>query len=446
MIAGKVLGPPAIMHVLNAAGRVIPRADPRGPDACLRSGAMERRTAAERAYAWLREHPFATDTALAGVLFFGLVLIPTVVLHQTLDVLFGGLILAPLAWRRTAPVFAAFAVAAVGYLQILVAAQNGGADCAACLTTVLLPSDAAAPLAMYALAAYGPAWAGRVGLGLAAVGAWGLAAVQVGPADPVAFGVVFTLVCTVVFAAWALGQVRRLGRREQHRLVERARLLELERDQEARLAANAERARIAREMHDVVAHSLSVTIAQADGGRYAGTSDPSAAIAALETISATGRQALADMRVLLGVLRDGDGQDRAPQPDAAAIPDLVRQLEAGGLDVSLDVTGRPAPMSAGAGLAAYRIVQESLTNVLKHAGPGCHAWVVLTWLPDALEVYVADDGRGAGAPVPAPHGPPGQGLLGMRERASLYGGRLQAGPLPGGGFGVRALLPYGRVA
>jgi signal transduction histidine kinase len=103
-------------------------------------------------------------------------------------------------------------------------------------------------------------------------------------------------------------------------------------------------------------------------------------------------------------------------------------------------------MSAGTGLAAYRIVQESLTNVLKHAGPGCRAWVNLRWLPDALEIYVADDGRGAGAPPPPAGHPPGQGLLGMRERAALYGGRLVAEPLPGGGFGVRAQLPYGRVA
>jgi len=149
--------------------------------------------------------------------------------------------------------------------------------------------------------------------------------------------------------------------------------------------------------------------------------------------------------VLLGVLRDDDDEARAPQPDATAIPELVEQLEAGGLDVRLDVAGNPVPMSAGAGLAAYRIVQEALTNVLKHAGPGCRTWVSLRWLPDALEVSVADDGRGAGAT--SVHGaPPGQGLLGMRERASLYGGQLDAGPVPGGGFGVRAVLPYGRVA
>ena len=403
---------------------------------------MERRTVAERAYEWLRAHPFATDAVLAAAGVFWLVLVPALVTGRPLDLLLGLFLVVPLAWRRTAPAPAAFAVAAAGLAQL---ALTGSSDCVACASSPVIFADAAAPIAMYSLAAYGATWASNVGLVLAAVGAYGVATAQLGPGRSAQFVILFALVCAVLLAAWALGQLRRLGSREQERLVERARLLELERDQEARLAATAERARIAREMHDVVAHSLAVTVAQADGGRYAAAADPAAAVAALETISATGRQALADMRVLLGVLRDDDDQARAPQPDAAAIPELVKQLEAGGLDVRLDVAGRPAPMSAGAGLAAYRIVQESLTNVLKHAGPGCRAWVNLRWLPDALEVTVADDGRGAGATTPA-GAPPGQGLVGMRERASLHGGRLDAGPVPGGGFGVRAVLPYGRVA
>jgi signal transduction histidine kinase len=298
---------------------------------------------------------------------------------------------------------------------------------------------------MYALAAYGPPWAATLGLVAGAVGAYGVASVIGLRTSGPDFVVIAVMVFAVVLASWALGQLRRMSRRDRDRLVERARLLELERDQEARLAANAERARIAREMHDVVAHSLSVTVAQADGGRYAGAADPAAALQALETISKTGRQALADMRALLGVLRDDEAQQRAPQPDAGQIPALVQQVGAGGLDIRFDVTGRPAPMSAGAGLAAYRIVQESLTNVLKHAGPGCKASVALRWRPDALEVWISDNGRGAGATVPT-GGTPGQGLLGMRERATLYGGSLDAGPVPGGGFGVRAVLPYGRVA
>jgi signal transduction histidine kinase len=210
-----------------------------------------------------------------------------------------------------------------------------------------------------------------------------------------------------------------------------------------RLAATAERARIARELHDVVAHSLSVVIAQADGGRYAGKNDPEAATGALEAIAATGRQALTDMRSLLGVLRDGGGEEYAPQPDVGSIPALVEDVRASGLDVDLLVEGEPQPMPAGPQLAAYRIVQESLTNVLKHAGPASRAWVRLQWRPDALELSVLDDGRGASAAMVDSDGG-GQGLRGMWERASLHGGRLDAGPRTGGGFGVHAALPYGR--
>ncbi|MQA36419.1 sensor histidine kinase, partial [Modestobacter roseus] len=214
-----------------------------------------------------------------------------------------------------------------------------------------------------------------------------------------------------VVAAWALGDLRRARVLRIAGLEERARLLEMEHQQEMRLAAQAERARIAREMHDVVAHSLSVVIAQADGGRYAGQADPAAATEALEQISATGRQALTDMRTLLGVLREGDGQEFAPQPDVAAIDHLVADVGASGLDVDLLVEGSPQPMPTGAQLAAYRIVQESLTNVLKHAGPAGKAWVRLHWRPDSLELSVLDDGRGAAAAIAVSDGQ-GQGLLG----------------------------------
>jgi signal transduction histidine kinase len=208
-----------------------------------------------------------------------------------------------------------------------------------------------------------------------------------------------------------------------------------------RLAATAERARIAREMHDVVAHSLSVVIAQADGGLYAGRTDPAAATGALEAIASTGRQALTDMRALLGVLREDGRQEYAPQPDVAAIKGLVEDVRASGLDVDLIEEGLPQPLAAGPQLAAYRIVQESLTNVLKHAGPAGRAWVRLHWRTDALELSVLDDGRGASAAIAEADGL-GQGLRGMRERAQLHGGQHTAGPRHGGGFGVSAVLPY----
>jgi len=389
----------------------------------------------ERLSAWLRAHPLAVDVGLAVLFFLVFAVLMGAGSGSGDAALFGLLLSVPLVWRRRAPVAAAAAVVALGLLQL------------ALVSSMLLPADVAALVMVYSLAAYAPRWASRAGL-VVGLGAAGLAALRYysDSYQPESLVVMTGAICVTVVAAWALGDLRRARLQQLAGLEERARLLELERDQEMRLAATAERARIAREMHDVVAHSLSVVIAQADGGRYAGQADPAAATSALEQISATGRQALTDMRSLLGVLREDGGQEYAPQPDVAAIDRLVADVQASGLDVDLIVEGAPVPMPAGPQLAAYRIVQESLTNVLKHAGPASRAWVRLHWRPDALEVAVLDDGRGAAAALAEEDGPvpsaPGHGLLGMRERAELHGGRLTAAPRHGGGFGVQAVLPY----
>lgn len=389
---------------------------------------MPRASRLEATYRWCRANPFSFDALLVGA--FGLV---TIMITGAFigwgAALFSFGLIAPLAWRRTRPVASSAAIALVAFTQL------------ATLNTSLA-ADAAVPLSLYSLTAYGPRWASRAGLGLAFVGTM-LAGAIYYPLTAAELPFLAMFVAAMVLSSWALGTMRGLRERDQDRLVERARLLEQERAQELRLAATAERARIAREMHDVVAHSLSVTISQADGGRYAARTDPQAAIAALETISVTGRQALHDMRALLGVLRQDDEQPLAPQPDADIIPDLVEQVRAGGLDVSLAITGRAHKLPPGPALAAYRIVQESLTNVIKHAGPTSRAWVRLNWEPHGLQIEVIDDGRGAGAGLNgiAPGG--GQGIRGMSERASLHGGQLEAGPRTGGGFTVRALLPYG---
>ncbi len=415
----------------------------------------------ERAATSLRQHPFLVDSLLAGLLFLLTVGSATAVGADP----FAGfavtcLLVVPLAWRRRAPVAAGFVVLAGGLLELVVSEQ-------------FLVSNVAVLAMVYALAAYAPTWARRAGLAAGIAGA-GLAALryftgiyygttQSFDGDTYANGLPSSIydlqgafvsavaISVLVLASWALGSVRRSRLRHLTDLQDRARLLELEHDQEIRLAAIAERARIAREMHDVVAHSLSVVIAQADGGRYAGRTDAAAATAALETIADTGRQALADMRSLLGVLRDGTaaggvhGQggatDYSPQPDVAAVDGLVEDVRASGVDVDLIVEGAPHELAAGPQLAVYRIVQESLTNVLKHAGPATRAWVRLHWREEALELSVLDDGRGAAAALDGPEGT-GHGLLGMRERAELHGGRLEAGPRPGGGFGVHAALPY----
>ena len=216
---------------------------------------------------------------------------------------------------------------------------------------------------------------------------------------------------------------------------------QLDRDTEAEraLAASDERARIAREMHDVVAHTLSVVVAQADGGRFAGAQNPTLATHALATIAEVGRSALSEMRSLLGVLRDSDSDAAlGPQPSLADIPTLVASMRDGGLAVSFVTTGTPRTMPIGAGLAVYRIVQEALTNVLKHAGPSVTAFVQLQWEADAVTATVSDDGRGAAALRDGK----GTGLAGMRERTAVFNGTLDVGSKAGGGYLVRARLPF----
>lgn len=204
------------------------------------------------------------------------------------------------------------------------------------------------------------------------------------------------------------------------------------------LAASEERARIAREMHDVVAHTLSVVVAQADGGRFASRQDPHAASRTLETIAEVSRSALTEMRALLGVLRTHDGDaELGPQPSIGDIPALVATARQGGLEVSYVTTGTPRPLPIGAGLALYRIAQEGLTNVRRHAGPNPKTYLQLTWGEDDVTLTVSDDGRGAAA---ADDGT-GAGIEGMRQRATVFGGTLSAGPKAGGGFVLRARLP-----
>jgi signal transduction histidine kinase len=209
--------------------------------------------------------------------------------------------------------------------------------------------------------------------------------------------------------------------------------LEHEREEKAKLAVAEERARIARELHDVVAHSLSVVIAQADGGRYAASHQ--AAADALTTISKTARQAQAEMRRALGLLGDKQAP-LTPQPGPGEIPALVARTRAAGVRVELTEEGEPRALAPAAGLAVYRVAQEALTNVLKHAGPRARATVLLRWEPGTVTVVVRDDGAAAHAPDGG-----GRGLAGMRERVEPRGGTLSAGPRPDGGFEVKAAIP-----
>jgi signal transduction histidine kinase len=380
-------------------------------------------------YAWLQRHPVVPDAVLAIGLFVLLILASAFGYdpgwpHITLGaVMFGALV-----FRRVRPVESFAAVALAGLAQWIAGVS-------------LSPVDAAILLALYSIAAYGPRWASRLGLAVGVLGAVLASQRYVLVGGSGAFMTGLMLYAAAAAGAWALGDVRGVRQAYVTGLAERARQAERERDQEAQIAAAEERARIAREMHDVVAHNLSVIVVQADGGRYAAERDPQSAVSALEAIAKTGRGALAEMRRLLGVLRTGDDpSDEAPgpQPDLAQLPELVASIRESGLPVDLRVSGEPRTLAEGQSLAAYRAIQEALTNVLKHAGPRARATVELAYAGDGLHLEVTDDGRGAAATTDGD----GHGLAGMRERLAMYSGRVDAGPTAGGGWRVAIDLPY----
>lgn len=242
----------------------------------------------------------------------------------------------------------------------------------------------------------------------------------------------------LLVAGWAAGSGARSRRAYLDQVAARARDLEREREQSGALAVAAERARISRELHDVVAHGLSLIVIQAMGGEAALDVEPAETRAALTAIVHTGRESLADMRRVLGALGEvGDAWH--PQPGLAQLPALVDQVRRTGTGVRLDIDGTAAPLPAPLDLSAYRIVQEALTNVMKHAGPGASASVVLAYGPSELDIRVSDDGVAR----PVRDTGQGNGIRGMRERARLLGGHLTAGARPGGGFEVCATLPIG---
>jgi signal transduction histidine kinase len=246
----------------------------------------------------------------------------------------------------------------------------------------------------------------------------------------------------MIAAALGLGLYSAARRAYLAELHDRAERLERERDQQAALAAAAERARIAREMHDIVAHHLTVMTTLAEAAIAASATSPERATDVMRSVAATGRRALADTRKLLGVLRQRPGQDPGealqPVPDLAQLDTLIEQVRSAGLDTSLEIRGQAPDMPAGVQLAVYRLVQEALTNTLKHGGAGARALVRLRYLPGELLVDVDDDGSGSAAPAPAGVG---GGLPGMAERIRAYGGVVRAGPRQPAGWAVSARLP-----
>jgi signal transduction histidine kinase len=326
-----------------------------------------------------------------------------------------------LALRRRAPLATA----------ALVAVAVGAREIGTVLTIQLWGDFVPVLVAAYSVARYARARTAALGAGLLAV-----AIIVVELRVPVSRTTANIPFIWVPFLT-VLGAGRALRARDRRhaQTSDHARRLEVERDASVRAAVTDERERIARELHDVIAHCVSVMVVQAAAAEDLLDRDPERARQPLRAIQDTGRDAVADLRRMLGLLRGSDAAPSlAPQPGAAQLDDLVAQMDAAGLPVRIDVAGTPRQLPAGVDLAGYRIVQEALTNALKHAGPA-HATVSLRYGHQALEIEVADDGRGG-----AVNGR-GHGLIGMRERVALYGGELDAGPRPEGGCLVRVRLP-----
>jgi signal transduction histidine kinase len=247
------------------------------------------------------------------------------------------------------------------------------------------------------------------------------------------FGVV-----AFVLLPWIVGRARRLALQREHVARELAEQVDSDRELHVQAAAVGERVRLAREIHDVIAHSVSVMVIQAAGARTVMDLEPDRAERALRSVERAGREALAEMRRLLGILADGNElRALAPQPGLEDLPELVASIRAAGLQTSLRIDGEPVTVSPGLSLCAYRIVQEALTNTLKHAG-ATQAEVNVCWCPDALQIKVIDAGCG---PVEVAPGSSGHGIIGMCQRAALQGGVVEAGAAPGGGFVVQARIP-----
>jgi signal transduction histidine kinase len=303
-----------------------------------------------------------------------------------------------------------------------------------------LPPDmlwVAVPVAVYSVAAYADRWASLAGLAVAEVGS---VANQLTPGRFQAPTVVSNAL--LIAAAWLLGHFVGVRRRYVLQLEERTAELERAREELARRAVTEERLRLARELHDVVAHAMSVIAVQSGVGAHVANTRPKEAAKALGAIEATSRAALEELRRLLGVLRQEDEPrgDLAPVPGLADLDSLLAEVAKAGLAVKLRVNGTRPPLPAGVDLSAYRIVQEALTNVVKHAGPA-HAQVMVGYGDQEVTVEVTDDGRGAVTSAGDGRVGTGHGLIGMRERVQAFGGDLEVGPRPGGGFRVAARLP-----
>ena len=371
-------------------------------------------------------HPLTVDALVAAVL---LAVCVVWLVQSGFDSLRTELLQAALigviAVRRVWPAAVFLAAGAIGLAQWLL--------------NIPLLGDVALLVALYTVAAHQSRTRALLAAAVMEAGAV-IAAARWEPAGTFPRSLLF-LTATVVAALFA-GMTAASGSRYLAWMDERARRLEIERDQQATIAAAAERTRIARELHDIVSHSLSVVITLADAAALVSRADPVQGADAMAEVSEVGRHALSDMRAMLGVLRtDEPSAGRAPlppQPGVGQLSALVERVRATGLAVTLSVDGAPFPLGAAAELTAYRIVQESLTNTLRHAAAR-QAWVTIGYDEPEVRILVADDGIPAAPAAPNTQGQ-GHGIEGMRERVALHHGALRAGPADDGGWLVEATL------
>jgi len=368
---------------------------------------------------WDASHQMWSDTGVVILLLLASLTFPGGFVEQgRQEILLQIALILPLVWRRRAPSLVFALIAAVAFVQWL--------------TSVPLPADVALLVALFTLAVHATPKRALLGAVVLLAGAV-MASVRWIPGGDIVKSIVF--LTGLLVAALFVGIALRTWRSYMDSLMERTKRLEYEGEQQAMLAAATERSRIAREMHDVITHSVSIMVTLADGAVATVDAHPTRAKEAMADVSATGRLALTDMRHLLGVFRsDAVAVDREPQPQLSGLPRLLRGVRATGLDVEFTEVGAPFEVPPGVELTVYRIVQESLTNVLKHAMEPSTTQVTLTYDAPFVDVHVSDDGKGV-SPSPSREG---HGLGGMRERAAFTGGVLTAGPSPEGGWEVTA--------
>jgi signal transduction histidine kinase len=370
----------------------------------------------------VRDHPLATDALLAAALLaLSTVWLAGSVFAGPRAALVQTALIATVAVRRARPLVVFLIACAIAFGQWLLGFP--------------LLGDGALLIGLYTVAAHESRIRAMAAAALLEAGVV-MASLKWDPAGTMPRSLLF-LTATVIAALFA-GLTAASGSRYLAWMDERARRLAVERDQQAAIAAAAERTRIARELHDIVSHSLSVVITLADAATVVSGSAPDREV--MTEVSQAGRQALSDLRAMLGVLRTDDRPaDLAPQPGVPELGALIDRVRATGLTVDLQIKGTPFPLGATAGLTTYRIVQEALTNTIRHAGAR-HAQVTIRYDAPLVEVRVADDGTVSDGTATAPAASRGHGIDGMRERAALHRGSVSVGPAPGGGWLVSAVL------